>query len=81
MAKGEPTNGYCSSSSEEEDGDAAWRAKIDSIAGTTTYISSFTNPTSNGNTLTNKHTDPNESDEDHKPKNQQIKHYQLKVSL
>ena len=53
MPEGEPTNGYCSSSSGEEDGDAAWRAAIDSIAQTTTYVSSTT-----------KHTHPNHDDDD-----------------
>ncbi|KAK7330953.1 hypothetical protein VNO77_25160 [Canavalia gladiata] len=73
MAEGEPSNGYCSSSG-EEDGDAAWRASIHSIARTTTtFISSAT-----------KHRAPNEHDDDdddrhHKPKTQQIKHYQLKA--
>ncbi|KAG5057567.1 hypothetical protein GLYMA_05G105500v4 [Glycine max] len=72
MPEGEPTNGYCSSSSGEEDGDAAWRAAIDSIAQTTTYVSSTT-----------KHTHPNHDDDDdydgHKPKTRQLKHYQLKA--
>ncbi|RDX74036.1 hypothetical protein CR513_46256 [Mucuna pruriens] len=67
MAEGEPTNGYCSTSS-EEDGDAAWRAAIHSIAQTTTYVSSTT-----------KHSHPNDYDDDHKPKTQQNKHYQLKA--
>lgn len=70
MAEGEPTNGYCSSSG-EEDGDAAWRAAIHSIAQTTTYVSSTT-----------KHGPPNDDDDDYsKPKTQQLKHYQIKVSL
>ncbi|KAL2322836.1 hypothetical protein Fmac_027215 [Flemingia macrophylla] len=68
MAEGEPTNGYCSSSG-EEDGDASWRAAIDSIAQSTTYVSSTT-----------KRTHPNNhDDDDHKPKTQQIKHYQFKA--
>ncbi|BAT75684.1 hypothetical protein VIGAN_01359000 [Vigna angularis var. angularis] len=68
MAEGEPTNGYCSSSG-EEDGDAAWRAAIHSIAQTTTYVSSTT-----------KHGPPNDDDDDYsKPKTQQLKHYQLKA--
>lgn len=66
MAEGEPNNGYCSSSG-EEDGDAAWKAAINSVAGTSSYISSFVN----GLPAT-KHTDP-------KTKTHQIKHYQLKV--
>lgn len=65
----EARNGYCSSSSGEEDGDAAWRAAIDSIAGTTSYITSFVNENNNND------------DRDHKPKTQKIKHYQLKVSF
>jgi len=70
MAEVEPTNGYCSSSG-EEDGDAAWKAAILSIAQTTTYVSSTT-----------KHNHPNDDDDDYsKPKTQQLKHYQLKVSL
>ncbi|TKY55613.1 hypothetical protein E2542_SST20031 [Spatholobus suberectus] len=74
MAEGEPNNGYCSSSG-EEDGDAAWREAIDSIAETTTYVSSFTNAPS-----TTKHSDPNYyDDDDRKPKTQQLKHYQLKA--
>ncbi|XP_061365582.1 uncharacterized protein LOC133308865 [Gastrolobium bilobum] len=81
MAEGEPSHGCCSSSSGEEDGDAAWRAAIDSVAGTTAYISSFMNGLS-----ATKHSDPNEhrdgdddGDRHHKPKTQQIKHYQLKA--
>lgn len=67
MAKGEANNGYCSSSG-EEDGDAAWRAAINSIAETTTYASSTT-----------KHTHSYDHDNHQKPKTQQIKHYQLKA--
>ncbi|XP_027347662.1 uncharacterized protein LOC113859043 [Abrus precatorius] len=79
MAEEETNNSYCSSSG-EEDGDAAWKAAIDSIAGTTnTYIASFTN----GRSAT-KHSDSNKHDDDtddrhHKPKTQQIKHYQIKA--
>ncbi|KAG4933372.1 hypothetical protein HKD37_17G047846 [Glycine soja] len=68
MLERESTNGYCSSG--EEDGDAAWRAAIDSIAQTTTYVASTT-----------KHNHPNHhiDDDDHKPNTQQLKHYQLKA--
>ncbi|XP_020235018.1 uncharacterized protein LOC109814905 [Cajanus cajan] len=69
MGEGEPTNGYCSSSG-EEDGDASWRAAIDSIAQTTTYVSS---------SIT-KRTHPNDHhDHDNNLKTQRIKHYQLKA--
>ncbi|KAE9614241.1 hypothetical protein Lal_00016702 [Lupinus albus] len=70
-----PTNEYCSSSS-EEDGDAAWKAAINSIAQTTTFVSSLNSVT--------KHSDPNENNnnydgQDHKPKTQLVKHYQIKA--
>ncbi|KAK7386364.1 hypothetical protein VNO78_26551 [Psophocarpus tetragonolobus] len=65
MAEGEPTNGNCSSSG-EEDGDAAWRAAIHSIAQSSTFASS-----------TSKHSHPNHYN--HKPKSEQLKHYQLKA--
>ncbi|MED6199395.1 hypothetical protein PIB30_075543 [Stylosanthes scabra] len=71
MAKSEePSNGYCSSSSGEEDGDAAWRAAINSIAGSTTYP----NPNPNLNLNSN-------GDEKHKSetKTPQLKHYQLQA--
>ncbi|KAJ1376342.1 hypothetical protein SESBI_50037 [Sesbania bispinosa] len=74
MAETEPRNGYCSSSG-EEDGDAAWRAAIASVAETTTYASSSTK---NGLSRT-KHSDPNDDDRGHNPKTQQIKNYQLKA--
>ncbi|KAJ1399652.1 hypothetical protein SESBI_30203 [Sesbania bispinosa] len=74
MAETEPGNGYCSSSG-EEDGDAAWRAAIASVAETTTYASSFTK---NGLSGT-KQSDPNDDDRGHNPKTQQIKNYQLKA--
>ncbi|CAJ1943007.1 unnamed protein product [Sphenostylis stenocarpa] len=68
MAEGEPTDGYCSSSG-EEDGDAAWRAAIRSIVQTTTYVSSTT-----------KRGHPNDDDDAYsKPKTQQLKHSQLKA--
>lgn len=76
MAEEEPSNGYCSSSG-EEDGDAAWRAAIDSVAGANSYVSSFMNGLS-----ATKHSDSKKHDDDdrgHKHKTQQIKHYQLKV--
>ncbi|KAF7809927.1 uncharacterized protein G2W53_036670 [Senna tora] len=83
---GEPSNGYCSSSG-EEDGDATWRAAIDSIAGTTSYISSFMNGFSDTskNKSASKSSDPNEYDDDddddtqQKHKTPQIKHYQVKA--
>ncbi|KAK7263253.1 hypothetical protein RJT34_30840 [Clitoria ternatea] len=63
-AEAEANNGYCTSSG-EEDGDAAWREAINSIAGTTTtYISSSVN---------------NQHDPRSKPKTQKSNHYQLKV--
>lgn len=79
-------NGYCSSSG-EEDGDATWKAAINSVAGTTSYISSFVNGVSdisNGKSAT-KSSDPNEhddedDDDDEPQKTHQIKHYQVKVS-
>ncbi|MED6160354.1 hypothetical protein PIB30_050706 [Stylosanthes scabra] len=69
MVKSEElSNGYCSSSSGEEDGDAAWRAAINSIAGSTTYPNPNPNLNSNG-------------DQKHKPKTRtpQLKHYQLQA--
>ena len=79
-----PNNGYCSSSG-EEDGDARWRAAIDSIAGTTSYISSLTN----GSSSTSKEksatkyshlNDYDDDDQQKKPQTQQIKRYQVKVN-
>ncbi|XP_057421129.1 uncharacterized protein LOC130715103 [Lotus japonicus] len=76
MAKGEePSNGYSSSSSSgEEDGNAAWKAAIDSVAGTNSYASSFTN----GSSAT-KHNDRHDNSEGNKPEKIQLKHYQLKA--
>lgn len=80
---GEPGNGYDGSSG-EEDGDAAWRAAINTVAGTTSYISSFMNgfsAASNGKSATRpSDSDEYENDDQQKPKTQQIKHYQVKVS-
>jgi hypothetical protein len=72
MAEEEPINGYCSSSG-EEDGDAAWRAAIDSVAGSSSYITSFMN----GFSATNNN-DPKKHN-DNNPKTPKIKHYQIKV--
>ncbi|KAI4327347.1 hypothetical protein L6164_019820 [Bauhinia variegata] len=79
----EPNNGYDSSSG-EEDGDAAWRAAIDSIAGTSSYISSFMNgfSASSKEKSAAKSRDPNENDGDdrvQKPQTQQMKYYQVKA--
>ncbi|KAK7250916.1 hypothetical protein RIF29_33692 [Crotalaria pallida] len=87
MGEAEPRNDDCSSSSSgEEDGDAAWRAAIDSVAGTNSYVSSFMNGFSSTTNHKSSVTKPNENnndddddDEGHKPKTQQIKHYQLKA--
>ncbi|XP_058735231.1 uncharacterized protein LOC131607225 [Vicia villosa] len=72
MAEAEPSNGYCSSSG-EEDGDAAWRAAIDSVAGTSSYITSIMN----GASATNNNEPKKHSD--HNPKTPKLKHYQLKA--
>ncbi|KAK2410490.1 hypothetical protein P8452_71483 [Trifolium repens] len=72
MAEEEPINGYCSSSG-EEDGDAAWRAAIDSVAGSSSYITSFMN----GFSATNNN-DPKKHN-DNNPKTPKIKHYQIKA--
>lgn len=72
MGEREPSNGYCSSSG-EEDGDAAWRAAIDSVAGASSYITSFMNGVSaTNNSDPKKHSVQN-------PKTPKLKHYQLKV--
>ncbi|XP_019434692.1 PREDICTED: uncharacterized protein LOC109341280 isoform X2 [Lupinus angustifolius] len=70
-----PTNEYCSSSS-EEDGDAAWKAAINSIAQTTTFVSSFKSVTKHRDSNDNNN---NDDGQDHKPKTQLIKHYQIKA--
>jgi len=70
----ELNNGYCSSSG-DEDGDAAWRAAIDSVAGTSSYVPSFMN----GFSATNNG-DPKKKHNDN-PKTPKIKHYQLKVQF
>ncbi|KAK4260183.1 hypothetical protein QN277_003331 [Acacia crassicarpa] len=75
----EPSNGYDSSSG-EEDGDATWRAAIESVSGNTSYISSFMN----GSSAAFKEKPPAKSSDDdddgqRKPKTQQIKHYQVKA--
>ncbi|KAJ7952755.1 Ribose-5-phosphate isomerase A [Quillaja saponaria] len=75
---GELNNG-CYSSSEEEDGGAEWRAAIDSVAGTSSYISSFMNgfsATANGQSAAKLEAD---DDREHNPKTQQLKHYQVKA--
>ncbi|XP_050871626.1 uncharacterized protein LOC127074361 [Lathyrus oleraceus] len=72
MGEREPSNGYCSSSG-EEDGDAAWRAAIDSVAGASSYITSFMNGVSStNNSDPKKHSVQN-------PKTPKLKHYQLKA--
>ncbi|XP_028772814.1 uncharacterized protein LOC114731336 [Neltuma alba] len=76
---GEPGNGYDSSSG-EEDGDARWRAAIESVAGTTSYISSFMNGSSSASKEKSR-AKPSDDDDDgqRKPKTQQMKHYQVKA--
>ncbi|XP_054809213.1 uncharacterized protein LOC129311170 [Prosopis cineraria] len=76
---GEPSNGYDSSSG-EEDGDATWRSAIESVAGTTSYISSFMNGFSSSSKVKlPAKTSYSNDDRQQKPQTQKIKHYQVKA--
>ncbi|AES90722.1 hypothetical protein MtrunA17_Chr4g0054061 [Medicago truncatula] len=74
MAEEELNNGYCSSSG-DEDGDAAWKAAIDSVAGTSSYVTSFMN----GFSATNNNDTKKKHNDNQNPKSPKIKHYQLKA--
>lgn len=71
------------SSSGEEDGDADWKAKINSVASS----SAFSSLKNGSSTFSNNPTNRNHAEDDdnhdngyHTHKPQQLKHYQVKVS-
>jgi hypothetical protein len=72
--------GRSSSSSSEDDGDAEWRASINSVANTTTFKGSTAN--GNGVVSTSNGTSINftsHEDEPHRNDPQKLKHYQIKA--
>lgn len=63
------------SSSSEEDGDADWRAAIDSVAATTTFSKAHSSATA----TTNGESVAQEDEIDTIKQPQKLKHYQIKV--
>lgn len=83
---GGPNTDCSDSSSGEEDGEAEWKAAINSVAASSSaallssFVNRFSSASNNSRTPNTTQNDDDDDGRDHKRNTLQLKHYQLKVS-